>query len=314
MGLGGFVSAAFRRLRTFVVRPFRFLSGIRQLKAARFTTVFVHEGDVAVRLPQASGRDVLTARGRQLVSRCHQFHGRPEAEVLLRRLIYTMYREGLLDPRRSIIDIGSWLADNTLVWATFLRGDAVVYAIDPDPGNIQFGTSLAVANAIGNIRWSECVCSDVPGVRLSYEGSLAMASFNEKGEGRDFALVTTTLDEIVGTAQWGNIGLLHVDVEGFEWKVLAGARDIIAASRPVILFEQHICLEDIAPIMQLLQPLEYEVYMVNEMMVENNLDCRNFMAVPAGMDLSVLMKVETFRGRAEGIWYAVPGDALIPVR
>lgn len=297
-----------------MVRPLRLLSDIRQLKAAQFTTVFVHEGDVAIRLPKVSAGDIFTARGRQLVARCHRFHGRPEAEVLLRRLIFAMYQKGLLDRRRSVIDIGSWLADNTLVWATCLRGDAVVYGVDPDPANIQFGTSLAVANSISNIRWSECVCSDVPGVKLSYEGNLSMASFNEKGEGREFALVTTTLDDIVGAAHWNKIGLLHVDVEGFEWKVLAGAKKIIDSSRPVIMFEQHICREDITPIEQLLRPLDYTIYVINEIMVENDLDCRNFMAVPAGVDVSALMKIETSLGSREGIWYAVPGDALIPVR
>lgn len=310
-GLTWFLSAIVRRTRTYLGLPFRLMAQARRLKSDDFTTIFKHEGGVEIRLPPVSGLDILSSRGRGRIASCYTFHGRPKAEVLLRRLIFALYSQNIIDPGRSIVDIGSWLADNAIVWSRLIKGSAVVYAVDPGPANIEFGRTLAALNGATNINWFTRVCSDVPGVRLHYKGDLSHARFNETGEGRGSDLVTATLDEIVGPAQWGSIGLLHVDVEGFEFKVLRGARKIIEASRPVVLFEQHISHEDVSSIMGLLQPSGYQLYMINEVLPDCELDCRNFLAAPVGMDLSTVMTADNAEGRANDIWYAVPGDALI---
>lgn len=53
--------------------------------------------------------------------------------------------------------------------------------------------------------------------------------------------------------------------------------------------------------------------MINAVLPSCAPDYRNFMAVPAGTDLSTVAKGDNADGRAGDVWYAVPGDALIRV-
>jgi FkbM family methyltransferase len=238
---------------------------------------------------------------------------RPKKEVLLRKLVHALYENGTIDRTRDIVDIGAWLSDNAILWSIFLRAPGVVYAIDPAPDNIAFGKSVAEMNGRKNIKWAQCVCSDRAGVRLHYQGKLNHARFNSEGLGRASGLVTTTLDELVGEERWSAVGLMHVDVEGFEMNVLRGALQIIDASRPVVLFEQHISKENVMEIRDLLRSKGYQVYMINEVLPGCSLDCRNFIAVPDGLGIDDALKVDPQDGRDEDVWYATLGGALLQV-
>jgi FkbM family methyltransferase len=56
--------------------------------------------------------------------------------------------------------------------------------------------------------------------------------------------------------------LIKIDVEGGGASVLAGARQIIAAGRPIILFESHLPVEDDA-VIDLLKTLRYKAYRIS---------------------------------------------------
>jgi hypothetical protein len=49
----------------------------------------------------------------------------------------------------------------------------------------------------------------------------------------------TTLDAFIGTGRKKKIDVLKIDVDGFDGKVLGGARRVIAADNPDIIFEWH---------------------------------------------------------------------------
>lgn len=275
---------------------------------------FKDEGNVSVRLPELNWLDAVLPWRSKRAKKCLEYASRPDKELLLRQIIHSMYANGQLSRERSVVDIGSWLADNAIVWAMTLEpGDACIYAIDPSPENIEFGKKLGDMNNCSNIKWCQAVCSDRAGVQLYYKGKFNHARFNEDGLGKPCSFTSTTIDELVSERNWGDIGLLHVDVEGLEHKVLSGALGIIHASRPVILFEQHILKEDPSSICELISPYYYKTYMINEVLPGCNWDCRNFISVPKEMDVTGLESLQYPNSGEAGVWYAATGPALIPL-
>lgn len=276
---------------------------------------FAGEGGVSLRMPRAPFAVRLKGRGVELDRRAH-FMGRPEHELLLRRVVFRLYEAGLVRRDRSVIDIGCWLGDNAVVWATFLDAErARVHAIDPSVANLAFARSVATASGVGNIVWYEAVCSDVSGEQVIPTGDLDHAMFVRASDGEGVSAFTTvTLDELLPHAEHARLGLLHVDVEGFELAVLKGAERIIRASRPLVLFEGHLRdEEDIVGVRRFLASLDYETFLINEVLPGCLLDCRNFLAVPHALRSDVLAAVKGSGVGWPAICPAVPGPELLPL-
>lgn len=62
-----------------------------------------------------------------------------------------------------------------------------------------------------------------------------------KPGGNKFPVQTVRLDRIITESQHKNVGVMKIDVEGFEVSVLRGAERIVNESRPVIFFE---CIDE----------------------------------------------------------------------
>jgi hypothetical protein len=149
---------------------------------------------------------------------------------------------------------------------------------------------------------------------VSYNGNLDHASFfagtSEKG-----ALRTSTLDDVVGADGADSIGLVHVDVEGFEFAVLRGAEGILRASNPLVLFEGHLRdHQQIVDTCAYLEEFGYSTFMLNEVLPGCDLDCRNFLSVPTNLVAVVQSAVEGLLVRADRAFPAAMGPALMPVR
>lgn len=285
---------------------------LNSLNKNDYKAKFIHEGGIEISLPKISVIDALFNRNKSS-TRVLNYFSRPKAEVLLRKTIFSLYKEGYISSNKSIIDIGCWLADNSLVWAKLLDKESTVYAVDPSIKNLSFGQDLAELNSIFNVSWVQAVCSDNPGIPLRFEGNLDHATFSESNITNQNMMVSTTLDEIVSESNHETIGLLHVDVEGLELKVLRGAETIIDKSRPVITFEQHISQEDVGIIVSFLKEKNYDIFMINEVLPGCSLDCRNFIAFDSHRGHPEIGKPDQMNGRKEGIFYACMGADLINV-
>ena len=82
---------------------------------------------------------------------------------------------------------------------------------------------------------------------------------------------------------------------------------------PVISFEQHISRENVNEITSFLREFDYRVFMVNEVLPGNTLDCRNFLALPSKRGLPKLPNFDQEKSRGMKIFSAVIGDALIEI-
>lgn len=99
----------------------RSVKKIRRLKNNSFIIKFPFEGGLNISLPVISYIDSLSSTGRDFAKKCFDYSNRPIAEALLRKTVYKLIESSYIDSDKSIIDIGSWIADNTIVLAKLLR-------------------------------------------------------------------------------------------------------------------------------------------------------------------------------------------------
>lgn len=298
-----------RKLKSKIVVTTNRLEIYHKIKHSNYIIDFVNEGSIQVRLPKVSSLEILLGNG-VLVNRNVDYQTRPFAEVLLRKTIYELYQTEYISRDLSVIDIGSWISDNTIVWSRYLSGAAKIIAIDPSHDNIKYGQKLAKINKIENISFVQAVCADKSGIKLDFDGSIDHASF--KVSSSQNHILSTTIDEIMAK-DCLPVGLFHVDVEGFELSVLKGALSTITRDLPVISFEQHISKENLYEITSFLKSFNYRIFMVNEVLPGCELDCRNFLAFPSERGLPKLTSFDQKIGRDLGIYSAVIGDVLIEI-
>jgi len=108
-----------------------------------------------------------------------------------------------------------------------------------------------------------------------------------------------------------NIGLIHIDVEGFELKVIKGAKKIIERDKPVLTFEQHISNEDTNQVFEYLKNFGYRIFMINEVIPGNELDCRNFLAFHSSKKLPNFSKFKENNLKNLNFYQATIGPGLI---
>lgn len=287
------------------------LSDYKNLKENDYALDFIFEGNIKIKLPKVFIREFFP--GRQAMIRMKNnsdYTTRPTAEALFRKSIFEIYQSGYICSDSSIIDIGSWIGDNSLVWSKYLSKNGKVLAIDPSYRNISYGKLIAEVNKIDNIRWIEAVCAERSAIKLDFNGSIDHASFKKTTS--DNYVLSTTIDDIVKSEDVV-IGFLHVDVEGFELSVLRGSEEVILKDRPVIAFEQHISKENFNEISEFLKSFKYKIFMVNEVLPDCALDCRNFLAFPAEKGIPELSEFDQSDERDIHIHPATLGSAIIEV-
>jgi len=292
----------------------RLMKSIKYLRSVDFSINFPHEGDTTIRLPAVNVRSLVSREGRDFVRRCRDFSRRPTSEPLMRKTVYSLIKNGHIDPTKYFIDIGSWIADNTVVWAKLLNAGGV-FAVDPSRENLVFGETVAKYNNLTNVTWIKAVCSEKSNVPLKIlEGDEGHASFDRMDDNKHSQYISATLDEVVPISCHKKVSLLHVDVEGFEEKVILGAKSIIYNSKPVIVFEQHISKDHFNRIVELLVlEYDYRIFMINEVLQGCSSDCRNFIAFNSSVPIPLFPPAIQHEGRSEGVWYATVGDSLVRV-
>jgi FkbM family methyltransferase len=181
----------------------------------------------------------------QSVSIHEAMQPRAVTERLFRRIIAKLFRAGVLDPSKNIINTGSWIGDNAVSWALMLEqlteNPGKVIAVDPSEKYLQYMTNIANENSIGNICTHLTVySSEERTIFASTTEHMGVDVRNKKGT----AIKAIPID----SENIENLALLHIDVEGHESELLAGALGLIHSSRPVVSTEcccsgSRICME-----------------------------------------------------------------------
>jgi len=204
---------------------------------------------------------------------------RDNYEVYFRRIHTYMINNNIIDKTKNIIDLGAWIGDNTFPWAKNIKG--IVYAIDPSPVNCSFIDEIKTLNNLTNIQIIEKAISD-KNETLTTNSDLQHCSFvydNPHNNGCN-KVESYSLDSLYSLNEINNIGYIHLDVEGMEYRVIKGAAKLIEHFRPLITFEQHFEIDNFMIIVNYLKERNYNVFLINEILQECRSDCRNFLAIP----------------------------------
>lgn len=149
--------------------------------------------------------------------------------------------EEMIRPGRDAIEVGANIGTHTVSLARKLAGmGRRLLAVEPQPVVFQNMCANLALNALFNVLAENAACSDAPGW-LSFQApdyrqrnNFGGVSMREDGVGNQ-RVRAVCLDDLVPDDF--DVGLLKIDVEGFEQKVLEGATRTIARCRPFIYLE-----------------------------------------------------------------------------
>lgn len=229
---------------------------------------FTNDNNVVIKLPEHEYSDIFSTRDNH--------------EVMLRRIVTTLINNNLING--NIIDTGAWIGDNTIPWAKNIKHK--VYSIDPSPKNCEFIKTVCALNDITNV---EVICNALSDKKdiISTNDDMFHCMFANNANGKT-VLTATTIDDLVKENKIESYDFMHLDVEGMEFKVIKGAIESILKYEPIILFEQHITIDNYVDIVKYLNARQYRVFMINEILPGCRPDCRNLIAFPS---LETLHKV-----------------------
>lgn len=145
---------------------------------------------------------------------------------------------------RDVAHAGTYFGDFLPALASATSG--TIYAFEPNSENFSCAEWTAALNGLTNVRLRHAALGESNGRRIMQvaQGGHAFGGFSRivgdssvpEGRSADFENVTTVrLDDVL--AGDSDIGILQLDVEGFEEPTLKGALHTIARCRPILILE-----------------------------------------------------------------------------
>ena len=158
---------------------------------------------------------------------------------------------------RAAMDVGAFIGDSALVLRHYTDGP--IYCFEPQSDNYQLlqrtlqlnacRDVLAVNQALGSRREQHSIVKAESSSAMNPDCSPMHEQLTHQP--REQVQVTTLDDFVRGLGL--DIGLIKVDVEGFEQEFLAGARDSISTQRPVLLLSIYHNADDFLDIKPLIE-------------------------------------------------------------
>jgi FkbM family methyltransferase len=176
----------------------------------------------------------------------------------------------LINPGNIVWDIGANLGLFTFASANRAGPRGKVIAVEPDPwlaDLLKRSCGLKDRRLDASVTVIQKAASDKAGfaklhiaARSRSANHLESGGSTQAGGSRDTEPVSTiTLDSLLQENAPPNI--LKIDVEGFEHRVLAGAKSVLAQAQPVIWCEVDPVNRDV--VTEILQAQDYELFYAN---------------------------------------------------
>ena len=207
-----------------------------------------------------------------------------EKEKHYRKLINYLITTNVIDKDKNFIDLGAWIGDNTIPWAKKING--IVYAIDPSKENVDYINKNKSLNNLNNVIIIHSAISDKDEFIYTSD-NINHASFTNENKDNTTSTQATSLDNLYNNKNIDNIGFMHLDVEGMEYKVLQGSKLIINTFKPILTYEVHLSHEgELEIIRNFLNDMGYTSYMIGEVCGGDN-TCRNIVAFPNTVKIDI---------------------------
>lgn len=167
----------------------------------------------------------------------------------------------LVKNNQNSIDIGANLGLFTFFMS---RASKHVFAFEPNPYPLENLKGLVDSNvtvlpiALGNNDGP--VEIKIPHHRKGWSSNGASLAFKEINDGKIINIQCRKLDSL----NIENIGLIKIDVEGFEIEVIRGAKDTILKNKPIMIIENEIVhTKDTNELFTTMNEFGYDKYICN---------------------------------------------------
>lgn len=151
---------------------------------------------------------------------------------------------------KDIIDVGGFIGDSALVFQKLWPHK--IYSFEANPNNVKLMQQTLRLNEIHNVEVVNLALGDQSGdVLISDESSCSKYIADNNQSGIKTRMVT--LDEYVQDNNINNIGLIKVDIEGFEKQFIYGAMNTIKTQLPILLISIYHSWDDFLDIKPLLE-------------------------------------------------------------
>ncbi len=140
---------------------------------------------------------------------------------------------------RVFLDIGAYTGLYAIL-AARMSPDTQVYAFEPEPRAFRRLSENAALNHLANLELLPIAVGDHVGRATLFapEGTLPIVASLEGAPGASpIDVQATTLDRFVASTDLADVGLIKMDIEGAEYRVMAGAQALIHRDRPTVICE-----------------------------------------------------------------------------
>lgn len=181
---------------------------------------------------------------------------------------------------KDVLHAGAGFGDFLPALSSVCRGK--VFTFEPNPVNYLACLETIKLNRLQNIELSSSGLSSQVGVGLIKvkDGDLALGVRSEvvRGQNSDNCqpIELTSIDEEI-LAKSRGIGIIHLDLEGFEFEALEGAQKLIARDSPIIILEIDGRAVDYNTYMRRIEyrPIKQLIYDAGEMVFVNAVYARS---------------------------------------
>ena len=145
----------------------------------------------------------------------------------------------LVQPGSVIFDVGANIGCYSSLFAQLAGPSGRVHAFEPAPATHAQLAANMERNGCHNVVLNQAAVSDAAGeMDLYLNRESALASLGQTGRGKTVGTASVkvvTLDDYARAQGLAAIDFLKIDVEGYEPKVLAGARELLRRSPDVVV-------------------------------------------------------------------------------
>ena len=146
--------------------------------------------------------------------------------------------------QKDIIDVGGFIGDSALVFSDYT--DKKVYSFEPSKENFELMKKTIELNNLTNVVPVNCALGDKVSETLSLNGAGSGVTVARRPSTETIAtsvIEATTLDDYVSKNNI-EVGLIKVDIEGFEQYFLRGAEQTIKTQKPALLISIYHNMDD----------------------------------------------------------------------
>jgi FkbM family methyltransferase len=170
-----------------------------------------------------------------------------------------------VQPGHVVFDIGAQAGYFTLIASRLTGHDGQVVAFEPFPKNLRFIREHCRLNDCNNVKLLEVAVGGSSKKRRFQAKNSFMGHISNNGS---LEVEVSPLDDLAAKNEISAPNVLKIDVEGMEYWVLQGGKNIIKNSRPTIFISTHGQANQ-SRVLQLLQEWNYEIFKIGKGSAKN---------------------------------------------